>query len=73
MANGNWTLITKQQLDDLDNKKQLEDSINEYMSIFKMYKQFHKQDEFKDDQTMPGFDNSLESIARLIAISQNSA
>ena len=43
--NGNWVLISKEQLDDLDNKDQLEESLKEHMSIFKMYKQFHKKEE----------------------------
>jgi len=76
--NGNWVLISKEQLDDLDNKDQLEESLKEHMSIFKMYKQFHKKEEAQptdadSGKKDAGLDESqLEQLARLIAISQNS-
>lgn len=39
---GNWTLISKEDLDELSSKQQVIQSIEEHMTIFNMYKKFHK-------------------------------
>lgn len=36
--NGNWTLISKEMLAELSKKEQLEESLEEYLSVFKIYK-----------------------------------
>lgn len=43
--NGNWPILTREQLEQVKSKEQVQESIQEYMTIFNMYKQFHKKQE----------------------------
>ena len=36
--NGNWTLLSREQLEQVKKKEQVQESIQEYMTIFNMYK-----------------------------------
>ena len=68
--NGNWARVTQQQIEDMENRHILEQSIEEYLSIFKMYKQFHKKEEPKQDNQDQS--RTLNELAQLIAIASNS-
>ena len=45
VKNGNYSKIDKFQLENLKNKNQIEESLSEYLTIFNIYKQFHKKPE----------------------------
>jgi hypothetical protein len=50
VANGNWTMITQDQITLLKQKEVLQTSINEYQTIFNIYQGFHKKSSPKVDK-----------------------
>ena len=70
IENGNCSVITKEQLLEIKNKPLLQHSIDEYMTIFNIYKGFHKKAEPKI-QKVDLSDSQLEDLSQLIAFSQN--
>ena len=75
--------MSLKQLQILSQKDQIQESLNEYLTIFNIYKQFHKKPEEKkeeikvefkkeeNEKSAPpaNFDNQLSDLAMLIAIS----
>lgn len=70
VANGNWTMITQDQITLLKQKEVLQTSINEYQTIFNIYQGFHKKSSPKVDKVDLS-DAQLDDISQLIAVSQN--
>ena len=47
VENGNYSEMTRVQLDSIAKKEQIQESLDEYLTIFNIYKQFHKKSEEK--------------------------
>ena len=63
IENGNWSNLSREEIDLLKSKEQIQESIEEYLTIFNMYKQFHKKQEVT---TMDKATSSLDLATNVV-------